>query len=204
MWQNGDGEWFVDKFKQLKSDLFLARLTKVFAWVSSFTTIAMISVAYFKMVTTSFATVTVILTAIMTVLAVVIFCIIFAIYKDNNAIMARLKKQIKNYTDLFEDWKQRKSEEIKEERELNKIRIMKMKSKLTEKQTETLNNYTEKAKQVFKWLIVTKDGEVVASDTKPEYNEEYETWFFDNVARTIQVGRNKKLAKKSKYTLTKI
>lgn len=204
MYQNDDGEWFVDKFKQLKSDLFLAKLTKGFAWVSSFTIIAMISFAYFKMFTTSFATITTILAVIMTILVVVIFCIIFAIYKDNNAVMARLKKQIKNYTDLFEDWKQRKSEEIKEERELNKIRIMKMKSKLTEKQIGVLSCYTEKAKQVFKWLIVTKDGEVVVSDLKPEYNEAYETWFFDNVARTIQVGRNKKLAKKSKYTLTKV
>lgn len=83
-------------------------------------------------------------------------------------------------------------------------KVMESKTALTEKQTETLNNYTEKAKQVFKWLIVTKDGEVVASDIKPEYNEEYETWFFDNVANTIQIGRNKKLAKKSKHTLTKI
>ena len=83
-------------------------------------------------------------------------------------------------------------------------KVMESKTALTEKQTETLNDYTEKAKQVFKWLIVTKDGEVVASDIKPEYNEEYETWFFDNVANTIQIGRNKKLAKKSKHTLTKI
>lgn len=204
MYQNDDGEWIVDKFKQLKSDLFLAKLTKVFAWVSSFTTIAMISFAYFKMFTTSFATITTMLAVIMTILAVVIFCIIFAIYKDNNAVIVRLKKQIKNYTNLFEDWKQRKSEEIKEEKELSKRRMIKIKSKLTEKQTETLNNYAEKAKQVFKWIIVTKDGDVVASDMKPEYNEEYETWFFDTVARTIQVGRNKKLTKKSKYTLTRI
>lgn len=204
MWQNDDGEWIVDKFKQLKSDLFLARLTKVFAWVSSFTTIAMISFAYFKMFTTSFATITTILAVIMTILAIVIFCIIFAIYKDNNAVMARLKKQIKNYIDLFEDWKQRKSEEIKEERELNKRRMIKMKSKLTEKQTETLNNYAEKAKQVFKWIIVTKEGEVVASDLKPDYDEEFENWFFNSEANTIQIGSNKKLANHSKYTLTKI
>lgn len=83
-------------------------------------------------------------------------------------------------------------------------KVMESKTILTEKQTDTLNDYTEKAKQVFKWLIVTKDGEVVASDIKPEYNEEYETWFFDNVANTIQIGSNKKLAKKSKHTLTKI
>lgn len=89
-------------------------------------------------------------------------------------------------------------------REMEKRKTSLSLTKLTEKQTDELNYYTEKAKQFFKWLIVTKDGEVVASDLKPEYNEEYETWFFDNVARTIQVGRNKKLAKKSKHTLTKI
>jgi len=53
-----------------------------------------------------------------------------------------------------------------------------MKSKLTEKQTEILNNYIEKAKQVFKWLVVTEDGEVVASDMKPDYDEEFDVWFF--------------------------
>lgn len=79
-----------------------------------------------------------------------------------------------------------------------------MKSKLTEKQTEILNNYTEKAKQVFKWIIVTKDGEVVASDLKPDYDDQWDTWFFNSEANTIQIGSNKKLAKHSKYTLTKI
>ena len=81
---------------------------------------------------------------------------------------------------------------------------MESKTILTEKQTDTLNDYIEKAKQVFKWLIVTKDGEVVASDIKPEYNEEFDTWFFNSKANAIQIGSNKKLAKKSKHTLTKI
>lgn len=79
-----------------------------------------------------------------------------------------------------------------------------MKSKLTEKQTEILNNYIEKAKQVFKWLVVTEDGEVVASDMKPDYDEEFDVWFFNCEAKTVQVGSNKKLAKHSKHTLTKI
>ena len=79
-----------------------------------------------------------------------------------------------------------------------------MKSKLTEKQTEILNNYIEKAKQVFKWLVVTEDGEVVASDMKPDYDEEFDVWFFSCEAKTVQVGSNKKLAKHSKHTLTKI
>ena len=89
-------------------------------------------------------------------------------------------------------------------REMEKRKTYLSLTKLTEKQTDELNYYTEKAKQFFKWLIVTKDGEVVASDIKPEYNEECETWLFDNVANTIQIGHNKKLAKKSKHTLTKI
>lgn len=79
-----------------------------------------------------------------------------------------------------------------------------MKSKLTEKQTEILNNYTEKAKQVFKWLVVTEDGEVVASDMKPDYDDEFNVWFFNCEAKTVQVGSNKKLAKHSKHTLTRI
>lgn len=79
-----------------------------------------------------------------------------------------------------------------------------MKSKLTEKQTEILNNYIEKAKQIFKWLVVTEDGEVVASDLKPDYDEEFNVWFFNCEAKTVQVGSNKKLAKHSKHTLTRI
>lgn len=79
-----------------------------------------------------------------------------------------------------------------------------MKSKLTEKQTEILNNYTEKSKNYFKWLIVTKDGEVVVSNLKPDYNEEFDIWFFNSEATTIQIGNNKKLAKQSKHTLTRI
>ena len=83
-------------------------------------------------------------------------------------------------------------------------KVMKSKAKLTEKQTETLHNYTEKTKNYFKWLIVTKDGEVVASDIKPDYDEEFDTWFFNSKANAIQIGSNMKLAKHSKYTLTKI
>ena len=79
-----------------------------------------------------------------------------------------------------------------------------MKSKLTEKQTEILNNYIEKAKQIFKWLVVTEDGEVVASDMKPDYDDEFNVWFFNCEAKTVQVGSNKKLAKHSKHTLTRI
>lgn len=90
------------------------------------------------------------------------------------------------------------------EKKLTKSKLKAMKSKLTEKQTEILNNYTEKAKQVFKWIIVTKDGEVVASDLKPDYDDQWDTWFFNSEANTIQIGSNKKLAKHSKYTLTKI
>lgn len=83
-------------------------------------------------------------------------------------------------------------------------KVMKSKAKLTEKQTETLHNYTEKTKNYFKWLIVTKDGEVVVSNIKPDYDEEFDTWFFNSEATTIQIGNNKKLAKHSKETLTKI
>lgn len=111
--------------------------------------------------------------------------------------------RLKYQKDECESDIEERKKDILDAREMEK-KIMKSKTILTEKQIDTLSYYTEKAKQVFKWLIVTKDGEVVASDIKPEYNEEYETWFFDNEANTIQIGRNKKLAKKSKHTLTKI
>ena len=123
-----------------------------------------------------------------------------SILEELNIETKILKKQKLQYESEIEKYKN----DMNDLKEMEKKKTISNLTGLTEKQIDTLSYYTEKAKQFFKWLIVTKDGEVVASDMKPEYNEEYETWFFDNVARTIQVGKNKKLAKKSKYTLTKI
>ena len=118
----------------------------------------------------------------------------------NKTEIAKLESEkIKCETEI-EDYKQQINDIREEEKKLN----MKSKAKLTEKQTETLHNYTEKTKNYFKWLIVTKDGEVVASDIKPDYDEEFDTWFFNSKANAIQIGSNMKLAKHSKYTLTKI
>ena len=50
------------------------------------------------------------------------------------------------------------------------------KAKLTEKQTEILNNHTEKAKPVFKWLFAL-------FNTKLYYDEEYDGWFFSSEAK---------------------
>ena len=81
---------------------------------------------------------------------------------------------------------------------------MKPKTVLTVNQLKTLINYGEKAKQFFKWLVVTENGEVVASDMKPDYDKQCGVWFFNCEAKTVQVGSNKKLAKYSKHTLTRI
>lgn len=118
----------------------------------------------------------------------------------NKTEIAKLKLEKFRCETEIENYKQQISDIREEEKKLN----MKPKTVLTEKQTEILNNYTEKAKQVFKWLIVAKDGEVVVSDLKPDYDEEFDNWFFNSEANTIQIGSNKKLAKHSKYTLTKI
>ena len=108
-------------------------------------------------------------------------------------------EKIKCETEI-EDYKQQISNIREEEKELD----MKSKTVLTENQLKTLINYGEKAKNYFKWLIVTKDGEVVVSNIKPDYDEELDVWFFNSEATTIQIGNNKKLAKHSKETLTKI
>lgn len=100
----------------------------------------------------------------------------------------------------IENYKQQISDIREEEKELN----MKPKTVLTENQLKTLINYGEKAKQFFKWLVVTENGEVVASDMKPDYDEQCDVWFFNCEAKTVQVGSNKKLAKQSKHTLTRI
>ena len=53
-------------------------------------------------------------------------------------------------------------------------------------------------------MVVIEDGKVVASDMKPEYDEECGVWFFNSEATSVEIGNNKKLAKHSKDTLTKI
>lgn len=114
--------------------------------------------------------------------------------------IAKLKSEKFKCETEIENYKQQISDIREEEKELN----MKPKTVLTENQLKTLINYGEKAKQVFKWLVVTENGEVVASDMKPDYDEYCDTWFFNCEAKTVQVGSNKKLAKHSKHTLTRI
>ena len=118
----------------------------------------------------------------------------------NKAEIAKLKSEKLKCEAEIENYKQQIIDIREEEKELN----MKPKLVLTVNQLRSLANYGEKAKNYFKWLIVTKDGEVVASNMKPEFDEQWDTWFFNNIAKTIQIGSNKKLAKHSKHTLTRI
>lgn len=118
----------------------------------------------------------------------------------NKTEIAKLKSEKFKCETEIENYKQQIIDIREEEKELN----MRSKTVLTENQLKTLINYTEKAKNYFKWLIVTKDGEVVVSNIKPDYDEGFDTWFFNSEATTIQIGNNKKLAKHSKETLTKI
>lgn len=114
--------------------------------------------------------------------------------------IAKLKSEkIKCETEI-ENYKQQMIDIREDVKELN----MKPKTVLTVNQLKTLINYGEKAKQVFKWLVVTENGEVVASDIKPDYDKQCGVWFFNCEAKTVQVGSNKKLAKYSKHTLTRI
>lgn len=125
---------------------------------------------------------------------------LFDAIDHNKSEIAKLKSEKFKCETEIENYKQQISDIREEEKKLN----MKPKTVLTENQLKTLINYTEKAKQIFKWLVVTEDGEVVASDLKPDYDEEFDVWFFNSEAKTIQVGSNKKLAKHSKHTLIKI
>lgn len=120
----------------------------------------------------------------------------------NKTEIAKLESEKFKCETEIENYKQQIIDIREEEKELN----MKPKPKtvLTENQLKTLINYGEKAKQVFKWLVVTENGEVVASDMKPDYDEQCDVWFFNCEAKTVQVGNNKKLAKHSKHTLTRI
>lgn len=79
-----------------------------------------------------------------------------------------------------------------------------MKNKLTNIQLQTLQKYAEKAKSFFKYVVVIEDGKVVATDMKPEYDEDWNTWMFNCESTSIEIGNNKKLAKHSKDTLIKI
>lgn len=118
----------------------------------------------------------------------------------NKTEIAKLKSEKFKCETEIENYKQQISDIREKEKELN----MKPKTVLTKNQLKTLINYGEKAKQFFKWLIVTENGEVVASDMKPDYDKQCGVWFFNCEAKTVQVGSNKKLAKYSKHTLTRI
>lgn len=125
---------------------------------------------------------------------------LFDVIDHNNYVIDKLKSEKFKCETEIENYKQQISNIREEEKKLN----MKPKTVLTENQLKTLINYSEKAKQIYKWLVVTENGEVVASDLKPDYDEEFDVWFFNCEAKTIQVGSNKKLAKHSKHTLTRI
>lgn len=118
----------------------------------------------------------------------------------NKTEIAKLESEKFKCETEIENYKQQIIDIREEEKKMN----MKPKTVLTENQLKTLINYGEKAKQVFKWLVVTENGEVVASDMKPDYDEQCDVWFFNCEAKTVQVGSNKKLAKHSKHTLTRI
>lgn len=186
--------------KGIKFDLAVAKAIKMILY--SMTTIVAIAICItVGLVVTGtlrFAFADVVVLVI--VLGVYIWWIWFMsplIIEEYNKEIIDLKKQ---KTECERDIERYKNDMI----DLREMEKKVMKSKLTEKQTEILNNYTEKAKQVFKWLVVTEDGEVVASDLKPDYDEEFDVWFFNCEAKTVQIGSNKKLAKHSKHTLTRI
>lgn len=186
--------------KGIKFDLAVAKAIKMILY--SMTTIVAIAICItVGLVVTGtlrFAFADVVVLVI--VLGVYIWWIWFMsplIIEEYNKEIIDLKKQ---KTECERDIEKYKNDMI----DLREMEKKVMKSKLTEKQTEILNNYIEKAKQVFKWLVVTEDGEVVASDMKPDYDEEFDVWFFNCEAKTVQIGSNKKLAKHSKHTLTRI
>lgn len=79
-----------------------------------------------------------------------------------------------------------------------------MKNKLTDIQLQTMQKYAKKAKSFFKHVVVIDDGRVIATDMKPEYDEDCNDWMFNCESTSIEIGNNKKLAKHSKDTLTKI
>lgn len=118
----------------------------------------------------------------------------------NKAEITKLKSEKLKCEAEIENYKQQIIDIREEEKKMN----MKPKLVLTENQLKSLANYGKKAKNYFKWLIVTENGEVVASNMKPEFDEQCDAWFFNCEAKTVQVGSNKKLAKHSKHTLTRI
>lgn len=194
--------WLEKQLKNIAFELGMAKAMKIVMWLMLITAVIAICILVGLVVANA---------STFTLADVIISVIIFGvcvwwiwlmhplIIEDYNKDIAQLEVKKEEYKKDIEKYKN----DIKEIKEMEK-KVMKSKTKLTEKQTETLNNYTEKAKQVFKWLVVTKDGEVVVSDLKPDYDEDYDAWFFNSVANTIQIGSNKKLAKLSKFTLTKI
>lgn len=192
--------WLEKQLKGVAFDLNMAKGMKMVLWLFTITAVIVICllvglvVANIQTLTLADVIVSIIIFGVCVWWMWLMYPVIANCYNEE---IAELEVKKEEYERSIEKYKN----DMIDLREMEK---KVMKSKLTEKQTEILNKYTEKAKQVFKWIIVTKDGEVVASDLKPDYDEEFDVWFFNCEANTIQIGSNKKLAKHSKYTLTKI
>lgn len=194
--------WLVKQFKSISFELNMVKAMKVVLWMFTIVIAIAICILVYLFV------VSIQINALGDAIAgFILMCMyIWWIWYMHPLISKEYNKDIAQLEAKKEECEigiRKYKNDIIDLREMEK-KMMKSKTKLTENQTETLNIYAEKAKHYFKWLVVTKDGEVVASDMKPDYDEDWNTWFYNNEATCVQVGKNKKLSKHSKFTLTEI
>lgn len=107
---NDDRDWVEERCNKLKKELLLAKLCKFFTWVVGGLLIILAGFAGFKLYT-AFTTIHIIFVVLIGILEVVSFSLIISMYKVNNKLITIFERQISNYKELLEEWKDRKMEQ---------------------------------------------------------------------------------------------
>lgn len=104
---NNNRSWVEERYNKLKKELLLAKFCKIFIWVISGLLIMLAGFAGYKLYTT-LTIIHIILAVIVGILEIVSFGLIISMYKVNDSLIAIFERQMLDYKELFDEWKNRK------------------------------------------------------------------------------------------------
>ena len=102
-----DRGWVEERYNKLKKELLLAKLCKFFTWIVGGLLTILAGFAGYKLYI-AFTTIHIIFAAIVSILEIVSFSLIISLYRVNNRLVAIFERQIPNYKELLDEWKNRK------------------------------------------------------------------------------------------------
>lgn len=104
---NDDRGWIEERYNKLKKELLLAKLCKFFTWIVGGLLTILAGFAGYKLYI-AFTTIHIIFAIIVSILEIVSFSLIISLYRVNNRLVAIFERQIPNYKELLDEWKNRK------------------------------------------------------------------------------------------------